>query len=694
MVVLNDLRILYWNCSSAVQNRYELINLSKNYDIIALQETHLKPENIYNLKGFNAFRKDRLSAGGGLVTFLRDDLMCEIVKSTFHKTFVLETLSIKIKIENDKFLIFTNIYRPPNNDSFFNRGNHWSKFINSLQFSSNNSHIIVGDFNAHSLSWGSHKDCPIGDSLIDHLFDTDLLILNSKELTHYPLNLNQPSAIDLAICSIDLFPYCKWSTLDGLFGSDHKPIEVTVMINSQTYSSKSHRINLKKVDWIAFKNYLDNETLTNSEFFNSLTQNEKYSQFSNLILQAIDSSLISDSQTSDRHHGVSTSRKKVHPSNIWWDKKCEEARQARITAEKNFIKNPNIDTKIEKNRTAAIAKKIYKLTKRESFKEFCNSLGGDTPSKVIWNKLKKFYNKNVDPYAEFNSTINMSLRTHIDDFKKSLTTAPKVVHPFPDQTKFRENIYLDSEITLSEFKLALKETKKDSSPGLDKICYSILMNLPDNAMIQLCKIFNEILNSHTVPDEWLNYLVILIPKNKLGKFRPIALAQCSLKVLERIINKRIVYHCEKTHVFSQYQFGFRKGKSCPDNLSILTNDIRSAFLNNCVTSAFFVDVKGAFDNVNPTLIPSILAKIGIPYKITKFISNLISNRTLYFKINGVIEAPELASNGLPQGSVLSPTLFNIYLHDIYHVFENDVKYLLYADDLVFYKGLSINYVII
>lgn len=109
----------------------------------------------------------------------------------------------------------------------------------------------------------------------------------------------------------------------------------------------------------------------------------------------------------------------------------------------------------------------------------------------------------------------------------------------------------------------------------------------------------------------------------------------------------------------------RNGRSCVDNLTILSNDIHCSFIHGNYTVAVFLDITGAFDNIFPDVLVSELESIGIPVRIRKFYENLTSQRTLHFVNNGtILDTPLIAYKGTPQGSVSSPILFNIYLRNI------------------------------
>ncbi|XP_070525178.1 uncharacterized protein [Cardiocondyla obscurior] len=104
-----------------------------------------------------------------------------------------------------------------------------------------------------------------------------------------------------------------------------------------------------------------------------------------------------------------------------------------------------------------------------------------------------------------------------------------------------------------------------------------------------------------------------------------------------------------------------------------------------VTVCAFLDIKGAFDNVIPDILLDDLKEISIPARIRKFIANIPTDRVIYFVVNGNISSPHATHKGTPQGSILSPLLFNIYLRKIGRYLESGTKILQYADDIVIYS---------
>lgn len=183
---------------------------------------------------------------------------------------------------------------------------------------------------------------------------------------------------------------------------------------------------------------------------------------------------------------------------------------------------------------------------------------------------------------------------------------------------------------------------------------------------------------------WKKFLITLIPKGCSNKFRPISLAPCILKINEKMINTRLHYYVEKNNFIPDTQNGFRKSKSCLHALAYVITDIYTAMNNNHYVLCILIDIKAAFDNVCPITLDKILVDLGIPIKTRTFIFKLISEKELFFKIGNSLQEPHCKSNGVPQGSGLSPILYNIYVSLLRKILPQDIELVQYADDNLLY----------
>jgi len=246
------------------------------------------------------------------------------------------------------------------------------------------------------------------------------------------------------------------------------------------------------------------------------------------------------------------------------------------------------------------------------------------------------------------------------------------------------------EFQLQELEEIIFAAKEGSTPGSDLINYSLLKLLPTIAVQKLLVIFNRILGEFTFPAKWRECDIILLPKPNKLDFRPIALSSCVLKFLEKMIKFRLERFVELDLLFPPAQFGFRKDRSCEDCTYLLL-EVYKDYINHDPMGAFFLDIKGAYDYINPSILFDMVNSIRIPPQYKHFIRNLISHRYIKFYESGRIFNSCTIFKGLPQGSSLSLLLFNLYIKDILNHIPYDCKAIQFADDIVLicsYKNIN------
>ena len=329
-----------------------------------------------------------------------------------------------------------------------------------------------------------------------------------------------------------------------------------------------------------------------------------------------------------------------------------------------------------------MVKRITKSKKRAYRKKMINET---TPGKKVNQIFRSI--KNLSIYKNSERSVNNytiddpKMKEVIDKLKSppDKMNIPKI----PDIT----NGILDKEITKTEYYENLKLLKSKSAPGSENLSNDILLNLPEIVHEQLIIVFNRMQNEGVYPEQWREYLVILIPKPQGKGYRPIALAQNTMKLFESIIKTRIDWFAENNYLIPKSQNGFRKMKSCQDSTTTLAAEIAGAFSKNFHVGALFVDIQGAFDNVIPATLIEDLIEIGVSKEIINFIRFVYMKRIVKFYHNNVLVEEAEVTKGTPQGSVLSPLIFNLYLRKIEYYIAN-CNNLQFADDCVIYYKSS------
>ena len=287
--------------------------------------------------------------------------------------------------------------------------------------------------------------------------------------------------------------------------------------------------------------------------------------------------------------------------------------------------------------------------------------------------------------------IHPNAARHIRNIEQHLNTIRQ--NTTPDTNIHLNNLdphnALTAPISVDEVGSLLAKTPR-KTPGATGIGRHILTHLPDTFITALTHLYNAALASGYFPETFKRATVTFIPKKQKQltdplNFRPISLLETIGKTFERIINNRLRTHLEDNDLLSHRQFAFRSGRSTQDALNLITNytyinynTIRPYYKTALITR----DVKRAFDSVwHAGLKHKICQQFQLPLAITKLLCNYLDNRTMRIKFHSNYSDYFRLNAGVPQGSVLAPTLYNLYTTDIPNPRYNDTLTVQYADDI-------------
>ncbi|GBM31472.1 hypothetical protein AVEN_130552-1, partial [Araneus ventricosus] len=255
----------------------------------------------------------------------------------------------------------------------------------------------------------------------------------------------------------------------------------------------------------------------------------------------------------------------------------------------------------------AYSRRIQRRSQRESWERYVSSLNSTISSKKLWEKVKKasgiFTDHNINilyqngiPVTSLQDIANciaftLSQTSNSNAYPSSFQNHKKLAEK--QKLNFKSNSYApyNTDFTFHELKVCLSEVEK-TSPGPDNISYQMIKHLSNSSLQNLLHLYNRIWHEHCFPSSWQQAIIIPIPKpgkdpsNTLN-YRPIALTNCLCKLMEKMVNRRLVYYLEHNKILSPFQSGFRPGRCTIDNLLALETDIRTTFLKRQHLVAIF-----------------------------------------------------------------------------------------------------------
>jgi hypothetical protein len=261
-------------------------------------------------------------------------------------------------------------------------------------------------------------------------------------------------------------------------------------------------------------------------------------------------------------------------------------------------------------------------------------------------------------------------------------------HPAPFQS-FAGSL-TDVEFSRVGVQRVLSALDPSSSMGPDDLHPQLLKSCADELSLPLCLIFQKSMRTGLVPGIWSKSLVVPIFKAKSHtdslNYRPVSLTLVCCKSMERMVVARLTEYLEINDILSPHQYGFRSGRSTEDQLLLTYEDVGRWVDEGYVSDVIMLDFSKAFDVVSHAVLLSKLELLGICGSLLAWISAFLSDRVMSVCVSGCMSSPVDVTSGVPQGSVLGPLLFLIYIN---HVSSGLLcKFKAFADDYKLYLRYS------
>ena len=213
--------------------------------------------------------------------------------------------------------------------------------------------------------------------------------------------------------------------------------------------------------------------------------------------------------------------------------------------------------------------------------------------------------------------------------------------------------------------------------------------------LPLCHIFDTSFKNSQIPEQWLSAIVLPVhkkgPTSDPDNYRPISLTSTCCRVMERIINNEILNYLLKYTLISHHQHGFIKRRSTCTNLLECLSDSSLNMQSKLFTDVLYFDFKTAFDSVSHDKLLVKVATYGISGDLYQWILTFLHDRKQTVRVDNILSSFINVTSGVPQGSVIGPTLFLLFINDVCDIFGDlNVMCKLYADDLKLYTTYNLS----
>lgn len=662
-----------------------LFSLKHEFKVICLSETwakdHIIANTQFHIPNYSVIHQQRAGnkQGGGVCMYIHKSLSFKILNEFCVSTDHNESLCIEIQNKNSKNKIINVTYRPPDGNTkpfqsylktFLTKRNIQSKHV-----------YLIGDVNLNLLDYENNSKVK---NFVNLLFQNSMIPVINKPTRVFK---DKASIID-HIYTNSLFTHVVNPRIIKTDVTDHFAIYITLNETIENNQDQEKTILKRYFYEHAVENFKKLLQQTDWQFLiQTKCPNQSYEKFEEYF-SVIYNQCFPIKKIKLKHKDL------LSP---WITTGIKKSSRRKQNLYEKYLKTKS-QISLEKYKDF---KKLFETIKKKSKVNYYNQqiTKYKNNAKKTWEIMKEIIGKTkiiTDSFPKEivleNNEVVSNKKRIADEFNNFFVSiGPKLATKIPSSNKTFHSYLKQEELTFSkDYSVTEKELKEvftslkiNKSPGHDDISVNVIKKCQDEVIKPLQHIFTNSFKQGTFPDRLKIAKVTPIfktgDKKLLTNYRPISVLSCFSKISEKLMYNRLYDYLETNKLLFKNQYGFRKGYSTEHAILELVDQITNSFEKGYYTLGVFIDLSKAFDTVNHKILLEKLKYYGITGQYLKWFDSYLQGRKQYIVHDQIKTDMKTIHCGVPQGSILGPLLFLLYVNDLYKS-SKLLHTIMFADD--------------